>query len=294
MICQYSQAVREKNDPIQVTISTVDFAMLAVISPAKRLDFEAEVSLPEGMAVTGPRLADDITQLAKRTKRLTVKQIQELMDLSENLAQLNFDRFQAFEGSNALKPAIHAFKGDVYIGLDADSFSDGSMRTAERQLRILSGLYGLLRPGDLIKPYRLEMGTSLDTRRGKTLYAFWGERITKLLNADLEETGASHLINLASTEYFKAVKPKMLSRPLVTVNFKEQRGDQLKTISFSAKLARGQMARHILENKVDRPEGLTDFSRDGYRFAPELSDDSQMLFVRPQPEPAGKAAARTA
>jgi len=256
--------------------------MLAVLSPAKKLDFERAVApLPP----TEPVLAGDTVQLAKRVRKLKRQDIARLMGLSEALSELNYQRFQSFldapEG-DAARPAALAFAGDTYVGLDAPSLSADDLTYAQQHLRILSGLYGLLRPLDRIQPYRLEMGTRLDTRRGADLYAFWGDRIAQALNDVFAGQEVPVLVNLASNEYFKAVDRKALKAPVLTCVFQEIRDGQAKVISFLAKRARGSMARYMITNRIDRPEGLKDFTTDGYRFQPDQSDQATFVFSRAQ------------
>jgi cytoplasmic iron level regulating protein YaaA (DUF328/UPF0246 family) len=254
--------------------------MLAVISPAKKLDFETV--LP-GLAPTTPRLTDDTAALAARARTLKRAEIARLMDLSEALTELNFQRYQALSDrpeAAATRPAALAFAGDTYIGLDAPSLSSDDLTHAQDHLRILSGLYGLLRPLDRIQPYRLEMGTRLDTPRGPDLYAFWGERLARMLDEDLAGHASPIVVNLASQEYFRAVDAKALRAPVLSCVFKEERGGTAKVISFAAKRARGAMARFMIVNRIDRPEGLKDFTTDGYRFRAEQSDDASYVFTR--------------
>lgn len=256
--------------------------MLAVLSPAKNLD-----TSPPPLAVKSapPALMDETQELMKTTRNLSQKKIRELMKLSEDLAKLNFDRFRSFElpfdDDNAM-PAGFMFNGDVYRGLDFRTLKKKDIQYAEKHLAILSGLYGVLRPTDLMQPYRLEMGTKLATRRGKTLYAFWGDRITEELNAWLEGHDDNSIINLASNEYFKAVKPKKLNGNVVTCVFEDWKThpDEGKVISFLAKLARGRMARFIVENRIDRAEGLRDFNVEGYAFQKKRSTDDTLIFSR--------------
>ncbi len=254
--------------------------MLALLSPAKSLDFETPF---DAQLMTTARLTDQSAMLARKLKKLSAKKIAAMMDLSDTLAELNYQRFQTLDldpEAPGQKPAMLAFAGDVYQGLDASSLDTPELLASQERLRILSGLYGLLRPLDGIQPYRLEMGRSLTTSRGKTLYAFWGSRITQALKADVKDTGAKWVINLASQEYFKAIKPKELSVPVVTPDFKEWRNGRLTSISFSAKRARGLMARFMLVNKVDQPEDLKDFAIEGYRFDPQNSCENKWIFAR--------------
>ena len=246
--------------------------MLTVISPAKSLNFDPA---PAGFGATTPAMAEDIADLAAVTRKLRQSDLKRLMDISDNLAALNHQRFQAFDpGSEDGLQAVLAFDGDVYDGLQARTLDKKGMAFAQDRLRILSGLYGLLRPLDVIQPYRLEMGTRLKTRRGASLYAFWGDRIAKALNASAEGHAD------ASQEYFGAVDRKALKLPVVTCSFKETRAGATKIVSFYAKKARGLMARHIIDNRIDRPEGLKDFTAAGYAFQPGLSTDEEWIFTR--------------
>ncbi len=249
-----------------------------VISPAKSLDFSPA---PAGVGATTPAMAEDIAELAKVARRLRKIDLKRLMSISDKLALLNYERFQAFEpqGEDGLQAAL-AFNGDVYDGLQARQLDKAGMAYAQDHLRILSGLYGLLRPLDVIQPYRLEMGVRLKTRRGPSLYAFWGDRIAKALNAAAEGQADPTLVNLASQEYFAAVDRKALTLPVVTCSFKERKGNELKIISFYAKKARGLMARYAIDHKIDRVEGLKDFKTAGYGFDPVLSTDQEWMFTR--------------
>lgn len=256
--------------------------MLTLLSPAKTLDFEVSAA---GLPTTAPRFEEDIDVLLGRCKKLTVAKLRALMKLSRPLAELNRERFQAmslpFTAANS-KPCLLTFRGDVYRGLDAASLSNRDLKWAQSHLRILSGLYGILRPLDLMQPYRLEMGTRLSNPRGKNLYDFWGDRLVESLNAEHAERPVKAVLNLASNEYFKAVPEKRLDAPLVTALFQEIRDGKPKTISFSAKRARGLMARFIVRSRIDAPEGLKDFAEEGYSFRPELSREDRLLFVREQ------------
>lgn len=253
--------------------------MLIVLSPAKRLDFSPP---PVKVKATEPPLGQDVEELAKATRKLSRADLRRLMSISEKLADLNHARFQAFDpapGDEAL-PAALAFAGDVYAGLDARSLSEDDLAFAQDTVRILSGLYGVLRPLDAIRPYRLEMGTRLRTRRGATLYDFWGDRIAHHLNEAAAPHGDPVLINLASHEYFGAVDAAALKLKVVTPHFKELREGEARFISFHAKKARGLMARHVIENRITRPDDLKGFDREGYRFVPDQSDAHEWLFVR--------------
>jgi len=205
------------------------------------------------------------------------------MGISDKLGCLNYDRFQAWQKpftQNNAKQAVLAFNGDVYSGLAAERFSADDFRYAQKHLRILSGLYGVLRPMDLMQAYRLEMGTRFANAEGKDLYAFWGEQVTTALNKQLKALKSTSVVNLASNEYFKAVKPKLLNAELITPVFKDLKGDQYKVISFYAKKARGLMAAWIIQNKVERPADLKKFKAGGYAYNKTLSSDKQMVFTR--------------
>mgnify|MGYP000170667999 CR=1 FL=1 len=256
--------------------------MLSVLSPAKALDM---TPAPLAVASTQPALMTHTTELMKTTKKLSKKAIAELMHLSDDLAKLNHQRFRSFElpftDDNAM-PAAFMFNGDVYKGLDARSLDDGDLDFAQDHLLILSGLYGLLRPKDLMQAYRLEMGTKLQNPRGKSLYAFWGEHITDELNNALAAHDDDTLVNLASNEYFKSVKPKKLNSQIVTCVFEDWKThpDEGKVISFKAKVARGSMARFIIQERIDRRAGLKDFNVGGYTFRDDRSSDDKYVFSR--------------
>ncbi len=253
--------------------------MLMVISPAKSLDF---TPTDPHVPATAPAMAGDIAELAKVTRRLTRADLRRLMDISDKLALLNYERFQAFdpEGEDGVQAAM-AFDGDVYDGLQARTLDKAGLAFAQRRLRILSGLYGLLRPLDLIQPYRLEMGTRLKTRRGASLYDFWGPRISQALNEAAEGAGEPVLINLASQEYFGAVDRKALKLPVVSCHFRELKGEEpAKVISFYAKKARGLMARFVIDHRIDRAEGLKAFTSGGYAFDPPASAAEDWVFTR--------------
>jgi uncharacterized protein len=257
--------------------------MLILLSPAKNLDY----SPPTNEAPrTLPRMSDDIAALAKVTVKLSRPQIAKMMHLSEKLADLNWHRFQSLtatlEGEDTLQ-AVLAFNGDVYQGLSARTLSQPNLEWAQEHVRILSGLYGLLRPLDAIAPYRLEMGTRIKTKRGDSLYDYWGSRISKALNADLADTLEPVVVNLASTEYFSAVDKKALKAKIVTCHFKEIKDGEARVLSFYAKKARGMMARFAIENQIDRPQGLKDFAVEGYEFDPSTSKPDNLVFTRPQP-----------
>ncbi len=258
--------------------------MLMVISPAKTLDYTSPLATE---TFTQPRFLEQSAQLIKVLRELSPSELAELMKLSDKLAGLNVARFTEWQPDFTLenaRQAILAFKGDVYTGLDAESLSTDDFDYAQQHLRILSGLYGVLRPLDLMQPYRLEMGTKLDNAKGKNLYEFWGTRITDSLNQCLAEQKTEVLLNLASNEYFKAVKPKQLDATLVNVDFKDLKNGQYKIISFYAKKARGLMARYVIQHKIDSVEALKNFSEQGYYYSAEQSKPNHLVFLRDQPE----------
>jgi uncharacterized protein len=256
--------------------------MIILLSPAKLMNFE-DVSSP---APTQPELLARAATLSKTTRNLTRAKIKQMMGLSDDLAQLNYERFRAFDPENTSgNPALLTFAGEVYRGLDSRSLDTDSLNWAQDHLRILSGLYGLLRPLDRIQPYRLEMGTRIKTRRGETLYDYWGSDIAKTLNAGLEQSGSRTLINLASNEYFKAVDKKVLQADIVDVSFKEEKDGKSRPLFMFTKLARGLMARWIIENRVTHPRQLREFNIDGYRFDAAASTGEKLEFTRPQPAP---------
>lgn len=250
--------------------------LIAVLSPAKRLDAEAP---PKLQKATQPQFLEQAKTLVEQARRLRPQDLSDMMGISQDLATLNHQRFKDFDPkfdlSNA-KQAVHMFKGDVYVGLDADSLSNKDLGYAQAHLRILSGLYGLLRPLDLMQAYRLEMGTGFATKSAKNLYGFWGDTLT---NALKEELDGGALVNLASNEYFGAVDSKAFDQ-LITPQFKEYRDGTPKIISFFAKKARGQMARFMIDKRVNDPEGLKDFNSDGYRFDKALSAGDTWVFSR--------------
>jgi hypothetical protein len=251
---------------------------LIVLSPAKRLDFtEPDSALP----ASERRFREDTASLARTARGRTVAELRRLMSISDDLARLNRERFQAFdpETTEGVQAAF-AFAGDVYEGLAARELDAASLAFAQDHVRILSGLYGLLRPLDRIQPYRLEMGTRLKTRRGSTLYDFWGDRIARQLNADAEGQDQSVLVNLASQEYFGAVDARALKLPVVTPHFRESKDGESRIISFFAKKARGGMTRFAIDERITRAEDLKAFDRDGYRFDKAASTDTEWIFIR--------------
>ncbi|MBW4706872.1 peroxide stress protein YaaA [Roseobacter sp. YSTF-M11] len=257
--------------------------MLVVISPAKRLDWaERDVTKTE------PAFQEDAVRLAKTARNLTLGNLKGLMDLSDDLARLNRDRFAAFSDDpsrDITRPAALAFAGDTYQGLEATSLDAPDMAWAQDHLRILSGLYGLLRPLDAIQPYRLEMGSRLKTRRGKTLYDYWRDGLSKALNAQADALGTDVLINCASQEYFGAVAPKALKLRVITPSFMEDKDDGKgpRIVSFFAKKARGAMARYVIQNRLQDPQDVLQFGEGGYAYEPSLSEADRPVFVRPYP-----------
>lgn len=257
--------------------------MLTVLSPAKTLDYDTPSITSKA---TQPRFLDQSASLVEDARRLSLDELRSLMGISDAIATLNHDRFLNWQSEFSLdnaKQAVLAFRGDVYTGLDADTLNAKALGFAQQHLRILSGLYGLLRPLDLMQPYRLEMGLKFANRGGKNLYEFWGESITQALNSDLEKSQSAVLVNLASNEYFKAVKPKHLDGQIITPVFKDLKNGRYKMISFYAKKARGLMARYVLDHALNDPEGLKDFDREGYYFCPEQSVGQNWVFLRDAP-----------
>ena len=257
--------------------------MLMVISPAKTLDFESK---PVTARFTQPQYLDHSQELIEQLREFSPAQISELMHVSDKIGGLNAARFgswtPAFTPENA-KQALLAFKGDVYTGLNAETFSDTDFSYAQDHLRMLSGLYGLLRPLDLMMPYRLEMGTKLANARGKDLYAFWGTRISEWLNEALAEQGDDLLLNLASNEYFSAVKRSALNARIINTEFKDLKNGQYKIISFYAKKARSLMARYVIKHRLTDPAALLDFDSQGYYYSAEDSTADRLVFLRDQP-----------
>ena len=256
--------------------------MLTVISPAKSLDLG-----PAPVSATEPQWQADANRLAKTMRNLPLKGLKSLMSLSDDLARLNRDRYRDFAASpapEATRPAAFAFNGDTYLGLEARTLDHGDLEWAQDRLRILSGLYGLLRPLDAIQPYRLEMGSRLKTRRGASLYDYWGDQIAKSLRAEAAALGTDTLVNCASEEYFRAADRKALKLRVVTPIFMELKDDTPRIVSFFAKRARGAMARHIITNRLTDPEGIKSFSTGGYAYEPDLSDANRLVFLRDYPE----------
>lgn len=254
--------------------------MLIVISPAKTLDFETPANTNLHSEVS---FLNDSKTLIKELRKLKVDEIATFMGISPKLAQLNFERFHQwnppFTTENA-KQALLAFKGDVYTGIDAESLSEDDFQRAQTDLRILSGLYGLLKPMDLIQAYRLEMGKKLKTKSGEDLYQFWKSKITRSINQCLEENKHEHLINLASNEYFKSIDTTKIKAEIITPAFKDLSNGEYKMISFFAKKARGLMTRFIIQNHITTPEEIKAFNLEGYIYNPNLSLPSKPVFTR--------------
>jgi len=250
-----------------------------VVSPAKKLDYDSPLPTDK---YTQPRFLENARELIDELKALEPHQVSSLMGISEPLGELNAQRYQEwhtpFTPDNA-RPCVLAFKGDVYEGMAPQTFSDKDFDFAQEHLRILSGLYGVLRPLDLMQPYRLEMGTKFENRRGKDLYAFWKETITNSLKKELQADDGV-LLNLASNEYFKAVDHKNLNARIITPQFKDWKNGQYKMISFYAKKARGMMAAYVIQNKLTNPEDVQNFDTDGYAFNEELSSGDNWVFTR--------------
>jgi len=252
--------------------------MLLVLSPAKTLDY----SPTEMETFHQPRFPEATQDLVKKLKKSSVGKLQALMGISEKLAKLNVDRYKAFSEeftTENAKQAALAFKGDVYLGLQAETFNKNDFKFADKHLRILSGLYGLLRPLDLMQPHRLEMGTSLKMGRKKNLYEFWGDRITTLINEDLAESKSKVLLNLASVEYFKAINTELLQAPILNIHFRENRKGAYKVISFNAKKARGKMANLVIKERLKKAEDLKSLVVNDYVYNEELSKEGNWFFT---------------
>lgn len=254
--------------------------MIILLSPAKSLNEDAlELQLP----VSTPRFPVETNQLIAKLSSLSLKALQDLMKISPALAKLNKERYVDFDREDPTaraKASIYTFSGGVYQGLDIGSMNEAEVEFVNQHTRILSGLYGLLRPLDLIQPYRLEMGTSLSLRRKKHLYDFWGDKITELLAADLQGSQSKIIVNCASNEYMKAIRPKLLDAKIIDLGFKEMHKGELKFISFNAKKARGMVVRYAAQNRVQTVEDLKGFNLDGYAFHESLSTDTKWMFTR--------------
>jgi len=256
--------------------------MLIVVSPAKKLDYDTPAKTKTS---TMPDFLDQSQILIDRLRQFSAIDIAELMHVSMKIAELNFDRYEGWSlplSTDNAKQAMFAFKGDVYTGLDADSFSAADIKFAQKHFRMLSGLYGLLRPLDLMYPYRLEMGTKLDNTRGKNLYEFWGSTITDAINKQLKASKSESLINLASNEYFKSVKTKEINGEIITPAFKEYKNGEYKMIGIYAKKARGLLSRYIIQNQLSNPEDIKNFDEEGYKFNKKLSKGNNWVFTRRQ------------
>lgn len=265
--------------PIKLAYGNYIWHMIAVVSPAKNLDFKSKYDVQ----TTQPRLMDCTVALIEVMRQKSVDDVTELMSISRQLAGLNVHRYKQFEvahNAENSQPAVFAFNGDVYQGLEAQTFDQQKLAFAQEHLRILSGLYGLLRPLDLIQPYRLEMGTKLAFDDYKTLYDYWDTTILDLLLKDLKQQGDDIIVNLASNEYFKSVDKKNIPARVIDVEFKDFKGDKYKIISFYAKKARGLMSRYIIENNITQPEDLKGFDYRGYYFDEKESTENKIAFKR--------------
>ncbi len=254
--------------------------MLIIISPAKSLDFKTE---PATQEYTIPEFLDESEKLVFKLRKMSAKKLSKLMNISADLGNLNYERYQTwhlpFTPENA-KQAVLAFNGDVYTGLDSPTLSEEKLNLAQQKLRILSGLYGVLKPLDLMQPYRLEMGTKFGVGRAKDLYSFWGDKITKKIQEAINESGTKILVNLASNEYYKSIDTKKMDAEIVTPAFKDMKNGEYKMISFFAKKARGLMTRFILENNIENASDLQAFDAEGYVFNPRLSKPGKPVFTR--------------
>jgi len=254
--------------------------MIIVLNSSKTLDMHSPARISKHSL---PEFSDECASLVKDLRKLSVAQMAKLMGVSEKLAILNVDRYRNWKmrpGSSSAKQALLAFKGDVYEAMDVDTYTVEALNFAQLHLRILSGLYGILCPLDLIQPYRLEMANKLSTRSGKNLYEFWGNQINQSLNAMLESEKSGVLVNLASLEYFKAAKADRLNATVITPVFKEQRDSAYRVVAIYTKKARGRLCDYIIRNRINRPEDLKSFNLSGYRFRAKLSSHTQWVFVR--------------
>lgn len=257
--------------------------MLILLSPAKTLDYETQLLTKEA---TTPRLLKHSSMLIEELRRLSPEEVGKLMSISPKLSELNYERYHNYQSKHTKdnsRQAILAFTGDVYQGMELSSWTNNDFKTAQSQIRILSGLYGVLRPLDSIQPHRLEMGTKLKNARGNNLYSFWDSRITDLLNQDIKDSGADFIVNLASDEYFSSIKPTELKGKVIKPIFKDEKDGAFKVISFYAKKARGMMADFIIRNQVESVEGLKKFKTDGYQFDAKTSDGETLVFLRSSP-----------
>jgi uncharacterized protein len=254
--------------------------MLIVISPAKTLDYD---TAPITEEFTQPEFLKESRKLISELKKLSPAEISSLMKVSDKIGHLNFLRFNDWKTPFTLKnakQALLAFKGDVYTGIDAETFSKQDLKFAQKHLRMLSGLYGVLRPLDLMQAYRLEMGTQFENKQGKDLYEFWGAKITDQINKDLKASKSKYLINLASNEYFKSLQADDIDAEIIVPVFKDYKNGQYKIISFFAKKARGLMSAYIIKNRIKNPEDIKKFNIDGYKFSKSESKDNNWVFLR--------------
>ncbi len=255
--------------------------MIALIAPAKRLDYDSDLSVEDFSIAEHLK---ESKELIKELQKKSPEDLSSLMGLSENLSMLNFERNMNWQvpkkPSNEVRQAIFAFKGDVYVGLDSETLSKSDIKYAQNNLAILSGLYGLLKPLDLMYPYRLEMGTKMKNEKGKNLYEFWGNKITTSINALAKKNNSKGIINLASVEYFTSVKTENLDLPVYSPVFKDFKNGKYKIISFFAKKARGSMVRFVIQNKIKNPAGLNKFNLDGYKYSKKDSSEYSPVFLR--------------
>jgi cytoplasmic iron level regulating protein YaaA (DUF328/UPF0246 family) len=256
--------------------------MIVVISPAKKQEFSnKQITLP--VTPEQPKFKQEAFELASRCSKYRPEELQNLMNVSENIAELNYNRFQNFSeefNSSNSAPALYVFKGDVYSAMQPEKYAGEELEFAREQLRILSGLYGLLKPLDLMQPYRLEMSTKLPNSAGQNLYKYWSEKITKELEGELALHNNKYIINLASTEYSSVIDRNNFKYPVIDIDFKQERSSKLKTIAILAKKARGMMADYMVANKITSIEELKHFDLDGYKFSSELSSDNKLIFVK--------------
>ena len=256
--------------------------MITVLSPAKKLSPECNSN---GSAYTKPVFLDQSENLVEILKSYDPVGLQSLMGISQNLSELNWERYQSWTSNfspDIAREAVYSFKGDTYTGLDADSLAEKDIIFAQDNVRILSGLYGVLKPLDLMLPYRLEMGTRLENKNGKNLYEFWGDSLSEIISRELDTHKDKALINCASNEYFKSISNEFLEASVITPEFKEIKNGTIKMISFYAKKARGMMARYIIENRIDDVEDILSFNLDGYSYDSALSTESKPVFTRSQ------------
>jgi len=255
--------------------------MIALIAPAKRLDYDSDLSVEDFSVAEHLK---ESKELIKELQKKSPEDLSSLMGLSENLSMLNFERNMNWQvpkkPSNEVRQAIFAFKGDVYVGLNSETLSKSDIKYAQKNLAILSGLYGLLKPLDLMYPYRLEMGTKMKNEKGKNLYEFWGNKITTSINALAKKNNSKGIINLASVEYFTSVKTENLDLPVYSPVFKDFKNGKYKIISFFAKKARGSMARFVIQNKIKNPADLNKFNLDGYKYSKKDSSEYSPVFLR--------------